>query len=1224
MQGILITVATAVIVAIVAAFAAPFVVDWTMWRSTFESEASRTLGVPVLIRGPIEAELLPVPRVTLRAVTVGADNVSTGGTVDELRAEFALGALLRGNLEAHAVTLVRPHLRVVVDSAGRVAAPTGTAVGYGLTVERLAIAGGQLDLVDRGADRTVRVSGLDLRGEARSLTGPFRLEGEGEAGGQRYNVRLSLGKIAEEGARLRLTAEARGRSLVVDLDGLYRTDRGTPRFEGKGSLVRQAAATKGADAAWRLSATVRLSPEALVAEGVDLSIGDEARPVQLGGAARLSLGRALGLDAVLNARALDADTLFSSTAGARTPADAVAGLAGVFASLPVPDIASRIGVAVDQLTVGGTVVRDARLDFTGGPSGWRIDTAEAKLPGQSAVRLSGAPARANGGSAFEGDIAFSSEEPATFLRWAAPKAPSDYASAVNGPVRFSARISTRDDRFAADNIKASFGAARATGSAALHPGVPARLDVALNAEGFDLDPVIAAARMALAASGGVVEGGVTLDGRNLRLSGLPLGTLSLQATGSAGVWTLSRLSVTDLAGLKLDGTGRFERLSDPIQGQLALSIAGAKADGLVPLARLVAGAEAADTLLRLQPVASPVKLSSTATWAEGGGGSFSADGVLGLLSGRITVARTKAGTPEKVQIAVSATDAARVLEAVGLPGFKPGQGAGRLDLTLQPAPGGGAAFEGRLALADGAASGNGAVRFGADGSLSPRIKGEVQSADLSRVLVAVAAMDAGAVPAALTFDLSREDSRWRLDDLKGSLAGGPVTGSVALEPGPQPRLTGTLGVETLSLPRLVGLWGARSTGPDVGNGAWSAARFALNAPPPASVALDLTARRIELSGAYGLTDGRLRLVSEAQSLEVRDLTGAIGGGHLTGAMTLRRRPDALAAEGRIALDNVDAAALLAPLGARTPPAGHISLSLDLVGAGRSPQLLAQSLSGQGTIGVQGLEIPGADPSAIQLVLADTTAGTPPDERRTAEMFDRALLRGQLKLDQVETAFGMINGVARLSPARGQAGAVRATFNGSFDPVRLLLDTSLELEAAETSGAEAGGTITWRGPAANPERRVTAAPLASVIAMRAIERETRRLEERQGFGTDTGGAGAPPAGTAAAPAVQPAPVQPAAVRPAAPAPTEPARASTPSAPARQSEPRQSEPRQSEPRPVETRPVEARQAPPLAPPQEIAPSVRPRAARPDSEPPPYRAPATGGFGYVPRPPGMVPGE
>ncbi|TCT06844.1 AsmA-like C-terminal region-containing protein [Aquabacter spiritensis] len=1227
MQGILITIATAVIAVIVAAFATPYVVDWNAWRATFESEASRTLGVPVLIRGPIQAELLPVPRLTLRAVTIGADGVSTGGSVERLDAEFSLGAMMRGNLEARGVTLVRPRLRAVLDSAGRIAAPTGAGVPIGLAIDRLTIRDGAIDLLDRGADRTLRLTRLDLEGEARSLSGPFRLDGSGEAGGRSYGLRVSLGRIGEEPSRLRLIAEAHDRPVMLDFDGTFRMERGTPRFSGHASLVRRGDATTGG--AWRIGANLRADPEALVAENLELSLGDEARPAQLAGSARLSLGRAIALDAVLNARALDADALFPTAAtAARTPSDALAGLAAAFAALPTPEFRARIGAAVEQLTVGGTVVRDARLDLTGGTDGWHVDNAEARLPGQTTLRLSGTPARADGGGTFEGDLTFASDEPTVFLRWAAPRAKPELAAALSGPVRLSGRVVARDDLISADAVKLSIGDARASGSGALRYGPPPRLDVALTLDGFDLDPVIAAARPLIQGTDGAIEGGIKLEGRRLRLSGLPLGALSLAAVGRDNAWILTRLSIADLAGLALDGSGRFERLADPLRGTLDLTVAGARADGLVPIVRLIAGAAAADTLAGLLPIAAPVKLASTAAWTEAGGASLSAEGTLGLVSGRAAFARAKAGALDRVDLALAASDAARVLEAAGLPGLKPGQGPGRLDLTLRPEPGGGAAFDGRLILADASASGAGKVALSQDGQVLPRLKGEIRSTDLSRVIASLAAMETGPVPASLAFDLSRVDGRWHFAGLAGSLAGGTLTGAVTLDPAPQPRLSGTLAVEAISLPRLIGLWGARSTGADAGTGIWPAARFSGGAPLPLALALDLSARRIDLSGAYALSDGRVRLAADAQSLEMRDIAGGFGGGQFSGAMTLRRRPDGLAADGRIALADVAAAALLAPLAPRTPPAGRITLSLDLLGSGRSPQTLVQSLSGQGTLGVAGLEIQNADPRALDVVLAETTTGQPPDERRTAQMFDRALHRGPLRLELVETAFGVVNGAIRLSPGRAQVGPVRATFNGTLDPVRLLMEASLELEASEAGGATPGGSILWQGPLAAPERRVTAAPLATAIAMRAIDRETRLLEERRTLGVDTGAGGTPPAGNPTAPSTQqrPAGGTPAAALP----PTPPARAPEPARvpdPPRASEPaaRPTQPQRSPetraPEPRQPAPASA-QAPPLAPPVDIGPGVRPRAVRPDPDSAPYRPPA--GFGTIPRPPGLVPGE
>ena len=1213
MQSILITLATAVILAIVAAFAAPFVVDWNAWRSTFESEASRTLGVPVVIRGKIDASLLPTPRLVLRMVSVGADSVSTGATAEALQANFALGALLRGDLEARDITIVRPQVRLVLDSTGRISLPIGTGRAAGLSADRLTIQDGTLDILDRGADRVFRFTALDLRGEARSFTGPFRLEGEARLGAHRYAVRANLGQMGADGAKLRLMAEERERPLALDLDGTLRLDGGTPRFDGRGLLTRKGTASAGQEAGdgWRLTGTLRASPEAVVSETLEMTLGDEARPTQLTGSARLSLGRALGLDAVLNARSLDADLLRPAGAtGARTPLEAVAGLVGIFAGLPAPDLPTRIGAGVDQLTVGGTVVRDARLDLVGGADGWRISLAEAKLPGQSDVRLSGVPVSAGGagaGSGFAGDLAFSSEQPAVFLRWAAPRAPPEYAAAVKGPAKVAGKLAVHDGAFALSGLDLTLGTARASGAGALTLGTPGRLDLALSLDGFDLDLLIPALRQGWAVAGGGLEGAIALDGRNLTVSGLSLRAASVVAEGKAAAgagagappaWTVSRLVLDDLAGLRLEGSARFARL-DPLVGSLDLAIAGTRADGLVPIARLVAGPQTSDAIRRLLPVAAPVRLATVASWGEGGARTMRAEGTLGLLSGRAIFERADPGLPDRVELALGASDAARVLEEVGIGGLRPGQGPGRIDLSLRPGAGSDAAFQGQLTLADASASGTGTVRLGADGMLQPAVDMRFESADLSKVLVAASAMETGPVPAALTFRLARDGTTWTLDRLTGTLAGAPVSGTVGLEGGAVPRLTGRLDLDAVSLPRLIGLWGARSTGAEVGGGPWSAARFAPAAVLPIAAMLDLKAQRIDLGGTYVLTGGRMRLHAEGATLDIRDLSGALGGGQMSGSVLLRRRPETVAVEGHLVLDNVPSAVLLAGYEGRSAPRGRVSLVADLLGSGRSPVQVIQGLTGQGTLTLRDLEIPAADPRAIETVMAETVIGTPPDERRTAVLLDRALARGPLKLDVLESTFGVVNGVARLSLARALSGPVRATLTGTLDLNRIAFEAGLDLEQAEASGASAGGTVLWRGPLASPDRRVTAAPLTAVIAMRAIERETRRLEERQGF---------VPAAPQSAP--------PASATPPVPAPATPPAAAPISAPV------------AVPPPVTTAPVQRapqppRQvaAPPLAPPLEIGPGTRP--ARPqDVEI--QRLPASPGFGNVPRPPGLMPLE
>jgi len=1185
-QGILISLATAVILAIGGAFAAPYVVDWNAWRGTFETEMGRALGLPVVIRGSIDAEILPAPRIRLRDVTLG-DVVSTGGTVRELSAELSLGALLRGEVQATGVSLDRPQIRLVLDSAGRVSLPTGTGRAADLSIARFDIQDGALDVLDRASDHTFTFTDIDLKGEARTLSGPFRLDGEVESSGARFALRSTLGKIGDDGTgRLRVVLDGRNRPFGLDLDGTLDLKEAKPRFDGRATLSRHG----NEGEAWQLSGALKASPEAVLAESLDLSIGGAATPAQLTGSARLSLGRAIGLDAVLNARSLDIDALRASTAtgdaaaSAPNPGTALPRFLAGVAALPAPDIASKIGLAVDQMMLGGTLLRDVRADISGSSAGWRLDNGEAQLPGKASIRLSGTPTRA--GDGFDGTVTFSADDPAAFLRWAAPSAPREYVSAVKGPVRLSGRVTAAPARITVDGLDATFAASRMRGqaTAALEPGQAPKIGLKLSLDGFDLDPLIAALQQAAASVGGGADGSVSLDGRNLSVAGLPLRALTLDAAATGGSWRLNRIVLDDLAGLRLEGAGRMENFSTTPRGTFNISASGAKADGLVPVARLLAGDQTAQALSSLLPIAAPVKLSGTVVWGEAGARDVTVAGTLGQISGDISFARSNAGVPLRVALKADATDAARAFAAFGVDIINPRVGPARVELSIEPLAQGEANVRGRLVMADMIAQGEGSARI-SGGSLVPSLAMRLDGPDLGRILPQAAAAVDGAVPTALAFLLTRNGATWRLDNLAGSLAAAPLTGTLDIEPGPVPRLSGKLALDTLSLPRSLAMFGARAgaESPTAASAFWSSGRLGPPAVANLALSLDLSAGRLAVLGPYALGNARLVITSDGTDLDVRDISGSIGGGRAASALRLRRQGEVIAADGRIVLEQVEADALLSPAAARTPPHGKVNLMLDLGGSGRTVLGVMQTLSGQGTLSVRELAIEGASPAALDAVLAETQAlAPPPDERRTAQMLDRALLKGPLRLATVESTLGVVNGVARLSPARATTtGNVRVGLSGTLDLTRLTMDAGVELEGPEVGGGVPGGSVVWRGPLANPERRVNAPALTSVVALRAIDRETRRLEERQQARPAAPTAPATP--PAAAPVVTP-PAQPSATAPATP-PEPPRPAPPPVAPP--------PPPQAQPQIPPPAPAVAATPPAPAAPKPAAPATPPAA-------------------------------
>ena len=75
MQATLLGLGIALILALVAALVGPPFVDWSQYRSVFETQVSRLVGMPVRVNGAIEARLLPTPSMVLRDIEAGGRGV---------------------------------------------------------------------------------------------------------------------------------------------------------------------------------------------------------------------------------------------------------------------------------------------------------------------------------------------------------------------------------------------------------------------------------------------------------------------------------------------------------------------------------------------------------------------------------------------------------------------------------------------------------------------------------------------------------------------------------------------------------------------------------------------------------------------------------------------------------------------------------------------------------------------------------------------------------------------------------------------------------------------------------------------------------------------------------------------------------------------------------------------------------------------------------------------
>ena len=169
MQTTLLGLAIGLILALLAAIVGPYFIDWSRFRPQFEAEASRISGLPVQVKGTLDARLLPTPSLTLHGVSLQLPSQPNAVGVDRLDVTFSLGSLMRGEWRADEMAISGLALDLGLDDRGRFDWPASSAFNLAsLTIDRLSVSG-KIALSDQSsAAKVLHLDGSDLRGRRRT------------------------------------------------------------------------------------------------------------------------------------------------------------------------------------------------------------------------------------------------------------------------------------------------------------------------------------------------------------------------------------------------------------------------------------------------------------------------------------------------------------------------------------------------------------------------------------------------------------------------------------------------------------------------------------------------------------------------------------------------------------------------------------------------------------------------------------------------------------------------------------------------------------------------------------------------------------------------------------------------------------------------------------------------------------------------------------------------
>ncbi len=673
------------LLALAAAWFAPLMMDWNDYRGAIAGVASTSLGRPVRIGGTVSLTLLPRPVLVASGVTLPDPGDGFSADVAELRLQVGLGPLLTGRLEAEDLTLNGARMRLPWPfRAGALQQnPPNWLTGLQARVE----------------DGTLLVGGLtitDIAGTlaANPLTGTFSVDGFAAGLGRRWRVTARLGRAGGDGS-VPLEASLDGQDATQDTGGTFSgqlAQDGTlaGRVVGRGRDLSQLIA--GPAAPWHASGRFHGADGLALADDLDVEIGG----VPARGAVALRLLPEPRLDAALATSRLDLAAWLPHL---------LSGGSGTFPT--------SVDLSAEAATLAAGTLRHVRFAFDLAKDGVILREAEAILPGDATVALSGRFAAGR----FNGTGKMSAPDLRAILAWLRPVAPALVEALppdVLQTATIAAAVTVAGGKLTLDGLKGLVDGSAVSGTLALQPGDRPEINAALSVAGPNLDlwfPKPPADLLGLAAAlsdwpgrWGGVNAQVTVSATKPRWRGATLERLELDAALRAGTLTLRRVAVTG--------------------PDFSLNLAGALvAGGHITDGRVDASLGRASVLAPLLP----------AYWP------------LGLFQGQAALHATAAGEPGALGVALHASLADLRMDAAGTADLG-GQGwNGTVDLHHPGAP--------RLLEAMGATGvaswlGDGSFSLAAGLALDPRrvaLNGFSLSAGALR-LTGDIKLDRGAVP----------------------------------------------------------------------------------------------------------------------------------------------------------------------------------------------------------------------------------------------------------------------------------------------------------------------------------------------------------------------------------------------------------------------------------------------------------------------------------------------
>ncbi len=322
-----------------------------------------------------------------------------------------------------------------------------------------------------------------------------------------------------------------------------------------------------------------------------------------------------------------------------------------------PDVGGHLSLALDQVQLRGESIQDVKFDGTRTAQKWLFEDAGATLPGETAIKLTGALKRTAGKPELLARVALEGKNLGRLNRWIEP-APANARAVPARAFAASGLLTLSDDVTAFTDVKGDVDATPFTASLRLDKAPTPKLRASLAGDSFDLTSLengrsgvdaLSSESVKAAWQAGIAQlapilgddpanidtADIDVSAGNIKTSFIEAKNVAVQLKFNPDLLTVRKLSAETADGLALHGEGLVPLRSGG-QGRFDGRLEAGSSQAVLKLAAL-AGYDADSFAGRRAEDFTPAILSINSSAEGQGSASMQLSGSLGAahLDGRV-------------------------------------------------------------------------------------------------------------------------------------------------------------------------------------------------------------------------------------------------------------------------------------------------------------------------------------------------------------------------------------------------------------------------------------------------------------------------------------------------------------------------------------------------------------------------------------------------------------